>query len=76
MPAGTPGKAYERSVVRIVTKPAVGRAQIDRALAEHGQAPRGVVRRYAGLSRKAVQRHRDECLHRNHETKGRAAWAA
>ena len=51
------------------------RATIDRALSL-GQAPRSVVRRYAGLSRKAVQRHRDECLHRNHETKGRTAWAA
>ena len=39
----------------------VERSTIDRALAI-GQAPRSIVRRYAGLSRKAVQRHRDECL--------------
>jgi len=35
---------------------------IDTALLEHGQALRSVVRRYAGLNRKAVQRHRDRCL--------------
>jgi hypothetical protein len=46
----------------------VERATIDRALAI-GQAPRSIVRRYAGLSRKAVQRHRGE---RHHETKGAA----
>ena len=40
------------------------RTTIDRALVEHGQAPRSVVRRYAGLSRKAVQGHRDRCLSR------------
>ena len=34
---------------------------IDRAL-EAGQAPRSVVRRYAGLNRKALTRHRDGCL--------------
>ena len=27
-----------------------------------GQAPRSIIRRYAGLSRKAVTRHRDACL--------------
>lgn len=34
---------------------------IDRALAI-GQAPRSIIRRYAGLSRKAVMRPRDGCL--------------
>ena len=34
---------------------------VDRALAV-GQAPRSVVRRYAGLNRKALTRHRDVCL--------------
>ena len=34
---------------------------IDRAL-EAGQAPRSVVRRYAGLNRKAFTRSRDGCL--------------
>ena len=38
------------------------RATIDRALLEHGQAPRSIVRRYRGLSRRAVERHRDRCL--------------
>ena len=37
------------------------RATIDNAL-RIGQAPRSIIRRYAGLSRKAVTRHRDECL--------------
>jgi hypothetical protein len=37
------------------------RAMINRALAI-GQAPRSIIRRYAGLGRKAVQKHRDECL--------------
>ena len=37
------------------------RATIDNALAI-GQAPRSIIRRYAGLSRKAVMRHRDGCL--------------
>jgi hypothetical protein len=37
------------------------RGVIDRALGI-GQAPRSIVRRYAGLSRRAVQRHRDVCL--------------
>ncbi len=39
----------------------VERDTIDRALAM-GQAPRSIIRRYAGLSRKALVRHRDECL--------------
>jgi hypothetical protein len=33
----------------------------DRAL-KVGQAPRSVVRRYAGLNKKAFQKHRDGCL--------------
>jgi hypothetical protein len=37
------------------------RKTIDRAL-EIGQAPRSIVRRYAGLNRKALQKHGDECL--------------
>ncbi len=37
------------------------RKTIDRAL-EAGQAPRSVVRRYAGPNRKALTRHRDGCL--------------
>ena len=37
------------------------RAMIDKALCI-GQAPRSVVRRYAGLNRKALQKHRNECL--------------
>lgn len=37
------------------------RATIDRALAV-GQAPRSVVRRYSGISRREIQKHRDECL--------------
>jgi hypothetical protein len=36
-----------------------------------GQAPRSVVKRYAGLSRKAVQRHRDERHHDKGETQGK-----
>ncbi len=43
------------------------RRTIDNALAI-GQAPRSVVRRYAGLSRKAVSLHRDEG---HHESRGR-----
>ena len=39
----------------------VERATIDNAL-RIGQAPRSVRRRYAGLNRKALTRHRDECL--------------
>ena len=37
------------------------RATIDNAL-RIGQAPRSIIRRYAGLSRRAVTWHRDECL--------------
>jgi hypothetical protein len=37
------------------------RATIERGL-RIGQSPRSIRRRYAGLSRKAIQRHRDECL--------------
>ncbi len=37
------------------------RGVIDRALAL-GQAPRSIVRRYSGIGRKEIQRHRDECL--------------
>ena len=37
------------------------RGTIDRALAL-GQASRSVLRWYAGLSRRAVQKHQDECL--------------
>ena len=37
------------------------RATIDRALGI-GQAPRSIRRRYAGLSRKGIQRHREMCL--------------
>ncbi len=37
------------------------RKTINRALAI-GQAPRSVRRRYAGLNRKALQMHRDQCL--------------
>ena len=44
------------------------RATVDKALAV-GQAPRSIVRRYPGLTRKAVARHRDEG---HHETKGAA----
>ena len=39
----------------------IERNTIDGALGA-GLAPRSLVRRYAGLSRKAVQRHRDGCL--------------
>ena len=38
------------------------RRTIDRTLLEHDQAPRSIIRRYQGLSRRAVQRHSDECL--------------
>ena len=37
------------------------RGVMDRALAL-GQAPRSVVRRYSGISRREIQKHRDECL--------------
>ncbi len=37
------------------------RRVIDRALSL-GQAPRGIERRYASLSRRDIQRHRDRCL--------------
>ena len=37
------------------------RRTIDNAL-RGGQAPRSVRRRYAGLNRKALTHHRDECL--------------
>ncbi len=37
------------------------RRTIDNALAL-GQSPRSIVRRYSGLARQAVQRHRDGCL--------------
>ena len=39
----------------------IERTTIDGALGV-GLAPRSLVRRYAGLSRKAVQKHRDGCL--------------
>ena len=38
------------------------RKTIDRALGI-GQAPRSIVRRYSGLARRLVNKHRDECLH-------------
>jgi hypothetical protein len=38
------------------------RATRDKVLSEHDQAPRSIIRRYRGLSRIVVQRHRDECL--------------
>jgi hypothetical protein len=37
------------------------RGTIERGL-QLGQSPRSLLRRYSGLSRKAVQRHRDRCL--------------
>ena len=37
------------------------RRTIDRALGI-GQSPRSIIRRYAGLSRRDVQKHRDVCL--------------
>jgi hypothetical protein len=37
------------------------RKTIHRALGI-GQAPRSIRRRYAGLNRRALARHRDECL--------------
>ena len=40
----------------------VERATIDGALSV-GMSPRSLVRRYAGLSRKAVRRHRDKGHH-------------
>ncbi len=46
----------------------IERSTIDGALGA-GLAPRSLVRRYAGLTRKAVARHRDEG---HHETKGAA----
>ena len=56
----------ERASVKARAKPCpvcthLDRGVIDRALGI-GQTPRSIVRRYAGLSRRAVQRHRDECL--------------
>jgi hypothetical protein len=48
------------------------RATIDRALLEHVQAPRSIIRRYRGLSRRAVQKHRDECLTRPEGGGGRS----
>jgi hypothetical protein len=41
---------------------------VDRALTV-GQAPRTVVRRYAGLNRKALTRPRDGCLAETYVTK-------
>ena len=35
---------------------------IDKSLTILRMSPRSIVRRYAGLSRKAVQAHRDRCL--------------
>jgi hypothetical protein len=37
------------------------RSVVERGLAI-GQSPRSIQRRYAGLTRKAIQRHRDKCL--------------
>ena len=39
----------------------IERATIDRALGI-GQSARSIIRRYAGLTRRAVQRDHDECL--------------
>ncbi len=39
------------------------RATIERAL-HLGKSPRSIRRRYAGLSRRAIQRHRDVCAYR------------
>jgi hypothetical protein len=39
----------------------VDRAVIERGLGV-GQSPRSIKRRYASLSRKAIERHRDVCL--------------
>jgi hypothetical protein len=45
-----------------------GRKTIDLVL-QAGQAPRPVVRRYAGLNRKALTRPRDGCLAETYVTK-------
>ena len=37
------------------------RRVIDRALGI-GQSPRSIMRRYVGISRREIQKHRDECL--------------
>ncbi|MBA2712519.1 MAG: hypothetical protein H0U55_03065 [Rubrobacteraceae bacterium] len=42
------------------------RSVIDGALSV-GMSPRSIVRRYAGLSRKALTRHRDVCKEREGE---------
>ena len=39
----------------------VDKAVIERGLGV-GQSPRSIVRRYSGLSRRDVQKHRDVCL--------------
>jgi hypothetical protein len=38
------------------------RPLIDQALQEYRQAPRSIRRRYSDLTRRAIARHRDECL--------------
>lgn len=38
------------------------RGVIDRALIKAGQSPRSIERRYSGISRREIQRHKDECL--------------
>jgi hypothetical protein len=43
------------------------RATIDRALLVAGQSPRSIVRRYSGISRREIQKHRDVCLAANGE---------
>jgi hypothetical protein len=56
-------EAYER------LEAAPERRTIDNAL-RGGQAPRSVVRRYSGLNRKALTRHRDNCLEMPREEGG------
>jgi hypothetical protein len=55
----------------VVTKPRAAacrvcenpeRSLVDRAMLEYGQLPRSVMRRFAGISRRALQRHRAVCL--------------
>ena len=53
-PAGKP--------CRVCALPASEREMLDDALTTKGQSPRSAPRRYAGLTRHALSRHRDVCL--------------
>ncbi len=68
--AGAARRAKPRPIRRVRmkarAKPCPVCSHLERSVVERGlaigQSPRSIQRRYAGLTRKAIQRHRDKCL--------------